>query len=244
MVGFMGVAADDLKCPQISELRMTDHGLSRCLAGHRGPFLCRSRQDDQAHGWRELPVAANLSESVLIPAGQAPAGIVSEGEQPLGPNPQDIHQVPHIHRGRPALAELLHRLVDAGNGVRCVLREPGDQFNSVIAGDSPGEAALLAHGGMGLPSHDGSLFVSGHSVEIELVTLDVLHHEARLVGAIGEQQSDAHRAERDQPRAFGLKCGQALFTHEPGADPHVKMQPVLDDLAFGNALEEQSRART
>jgi hypothetical protein len=27
--------------------------------------------------------------------------------------------------------------------------------------------------------------------------------------------------------------GQALFTHEPGADPHVKMQPILDDLAFG-----------
>ncbi len=35
--------------------------------------------------------------------------------------------------------------------------------------------------------------------------------------------------------------GQALFTHEPGADPRVKMQPILDDLAFGNALEEQSR---
>jgi hypothetical protein len=44
--------------------------------------------------------------------------------------------------------------------------------------------------------------------------------------------SHAYRAERDQSRAFGLKCGQALFTHEPGADPHVKMQPILDDLAF------------
>jgi len=39
------------------------------------------------------------------------------------------------------------------------------------------------------------------------------------------------RAERDQSCAFGLKCGQALFTHEPDADPHVKMQPFLDDLA-------------
>ena len=28
---------------------------------------------------------------------------------------------------------------------------------------------------------------SGHSVEIELVALDVLHHEARLVVAIGRQ---------------------------------------------------------
>ncbi|TWE15158.1 hypothetical protein FB465_0030 [Kitasatospora atroaurantiaca] len=53
-----------------------------------------------------------------------------------------------------------------------------------------------------------------------------------------------YRAERDQSCAFGLKCGQALFTHESGADPHVKMQPILDGLAFGNALEEQSRAHT
>jgi len=60
----------------------------------------------------------------------------------------------------------------------------------------------------------------------------------------GKQESHAYRAERDQSCAFGLKCGQALFTHEPGADPHVKMQPILDDLAFGNALEEQSRAHT
>ena len=52
----------------------------------------------------------------------------------------------------------------------------------------------------------------------------------------------SYRTERDQSCAFGLKCSQALFTHEPGADPHVKMQPILDDLAFGNALEEQSRA--
>ena len=86
--------------------------------------------------------------------------------------------------------------------------------------------------------------VRGHSVETELVALDVLHHEARLVVVIGRQQSHAYRAERDQPCAFGLKRGQALFTHEPGADPHVKMQPILDDLAFGNALEEQSRAHT
>ena len=84
--------------------------------------------------------------------------------------------------------------------------------------------------------------VRGHSVETELVALDVLHHEARLVAAIGKQESHAYRAERDQSCAFGLKCGQAVFTHEPGADPHVKMQPILDDLAFGNTLEEQSRA--
>jgi hypothetical protein len=84
----------------------------------------------------------------------------------------------------------------------------------------------------------------GHSGETELVALDVLHHEARLILVIGRQESQAYRAKRDQSCAFGLKGGQALFTHEPGADPHVKMQPILDDLAFGNALEEQSRAHT
>src|SRR2546430_2208892 len=86
--------------------------------------------------------------------------------------------------------------------------------------------------------------ISRVSVETELVALDVLHHQARLVDAIGEQQSHAYRAEREQSCAFGLERGQALFTHEPGADPHVEMQPILDDLAFGNALEEQSRAHT
>src|SRR4029453_10259385 len=83
-----------------------------------------------------------------------------------------------------------------------------------------------------------------HSVETELVALDVLHHEARLVVAIGRQEPHAYRAERDQSRALGLKYGQPRVTHQPGADPHVKMQPILDDLAFGNALEEQSRAHT
>ena len=53
-----------------------------------------------------------------------------------------------------------------------------------------------------------------------------------------------YRAERDQSCAFGLKRGQALFAHEPGADPHVKMHPILDDLAFGDALKEESRAHT
>ncbi|EKX62250.1 hypothetical protein STRIP9103_04776 [Streptomyces ipomoeae 91-03] len=53
-----------------------------------------------------------------------------------------------------------------------------------------------------------------------------------------------YRAERDQSCALGLKRGEALFTHESGADPHVKMQPILGGLPFGNALEEQSRAHT
>jgi hypothetical protein len=157
MVGFMGVAADDLKCSQVSELRMADRGFSWCLSGGPGPFSCRCRQDDQADGWRELRVVANFREGVLIPACNAPAGIVSEGEQPLGPNPQVIYQMPHIHRGRPAHADLLHRLVDAADGRRRDLGELSYQVNGVIARDSPGEAALLTHGAVRLPSHGGRL---------------------------------------------------------------------------------------
>ncbi len=82
------------------------------------------------------------------------------------------------------------------------------------------------------------------SVETELVALDVLHHQARLVVLIGSQESHTYRAERDQPCALGLEHGQALFAHEPRTDPYIEMNPILDDLAFGNALEEQSRAHT
>ena len=45
----------------------------------------------------------------------------------------------------------------------------------------------------------------------------------------------------EQPCALGLERGEALLTHEPGADPHVEVHPVLDDLALGDALEEQPR---
>lgn len=49
--------------------------------------------------------------------------------------------------------------------------------------------------------------VSTGSVEAELVALDVLHHEARLVVVIGGQQSHAYCAQGDQPCAFGLQGG-------------------------------------
>ena len=40
-----------------------------------------------------------------------------------------------------------------------------------------------------------------HSVKIELVALDILHHKAGLAVVIGRQQPHAYRAQRDQPRA-------------------------------------------
>lgn len=61
------------------------------------------------------------------------------------------------------------------------------------------------------------------SVETELVALNVLHHDAGLVLAVGTHRSHMYRAERDQPCAFGFKRGQALLTHEPDTGPHVKM---------------------
>ena len=83
---------------------------------------------------------------------------------------------------------------------------------------------------------------SAHSVQTELVALDVLHHEAGLVDAIGKQELHPYRATRDQPCALRLEYGQAFVTDESAADPDVEMQPVLDDLSFGDALEEQPRA--
>ena len=79
-------------------------------------------------------------------------------------------------------------------------------------------------------------------VETDLVAFDVLHHQTRLIDAIRTQKSHAYRAERDQSGAFRLQSGQALFTNEPASDPHVQMQPILDDLPLRNALEEQSGA--
>jgi hypothetical protein len=49
-------------------------------------------------------------------------------------------------------------------------------MNQVLGGISPVNVSAL----MTLP-------VRGHSVEVELVALDVLHHDARLVVVIGRQ---------------------------------------------------------
>ena len=56
-------------------------------------------------------------------------------------------------------------------------------------------------------------------------------------------QPHLRRAERDQALALGLERGLALRADETGAGAHVEVHPVLDDLALGHALEEQSRAR-
>jgi hypothetical protein len=58
------------------------------------------------------PYRRASARAFLIPASNAAARIVSEGEQPLGPDPQDIDQMPDIHRGGPAPADPLHRLLD------------------------------------------------------------------------------------------------------------------------------------
>src|SRR5690606_33980772 len=79
------------------------------------------------------------------------------------------------------------------------------------------------------------------SVEAELVALAVPHHHAGFVDLIGAQESHADRAEGGQPGALGLRGGESFLAHEPGAHPHVEVQPVLDDLALGHALAERAR---
>jgi hypothetical protein len=46
-------------------------------------------------------------------------------------------------------------------------------------------------------------------------------------------QPKAHTGSQvSQPCASASRVAYALFTHQPGADPYVKMQPILDGLAF------------
>src|SRR5690606_36739237 len=80
------------------------------------------------------------------------------------------------------------------------------------------------------------------SVEAELVALDVLHDDARLVLLVGEHDAHARRAERQEPVALRLERREALGTHEARAHPDVEVHAVLHDLALGDALEEQPRA--
>jgi len=142
------------------------------------------------------------------------------------------------------MAAAISEIMDAGWRV-VVVHGNGPQVGSLALQQESATlvpAQPLPGSSRGGPGRRGDL--RGHSVEVEFVALDVLHHDARLVVVIGRQKSHAYRAERDQSCAFGLERGQALFTDEPGADPDVKMHPVLDDLAFGDALEVQSRAHT
>ena len=78
-------------------------------------------------------------------------------------------------------------------------------------------------------------------VETEFVVSDVLRDDARLVDAIGRQETYPFRAERQQSCAFGLECGQAFVAYEPGPDADVEVHPILDDLAFRDVLEEECR---
>jgi hypothetical protein len=106
-----------------------------------------------------------------------------------------------------------------------------DQLRPALEADS--RSSQVTRAGRHVPSRNR------HSVETELVALDVQHRDARIIAVI--QRSHVYRPERDQPCALGLKYREALFTHESGGDPHVKMQPVLGGLPFGDALEVQSR---
>lgn len=63
----------------------------------------------------------------------------------------------------------------------------------------------------------------GRLVEAEFVALDVLHHEARFVFLIGEQQMQAPGAQRLQASRFSLKGRDALVASQPHPDSHVEV---------------------
>lgn len=102
-------------------------------------------------------------------------------------------------------------------------------------------AAIINIFGQNFPGTDIRPLVSS---ETELIALNVLHNEARLVIAIGWQEPYALCAEGDQTSTFTLQRSKAFLAHESGTDPYVEMQTVLEDLAFRDALEVQSSART
>ena len=54
----------------------------------------------------------------------------------------------------------------------------------------------------------------------------------------------AGRTEFDEPCALGLEYGESFRAHQPGTDPDVEMNPILDDLGLRNPLEEQPRPDT
>src|SRR5262249_46532596 len=79
----------------------------------------------------------------------------------------------------------------------------------------------------------GAAFAATQSRQNSLPSMSCITRHDSLSPSAGSSRT-AYRAERDQSCAFGLKCGHAFFTHEPGADAHVKMQPILDDLVSGS----------
>lgn len=49
---------------------------------------------------------------------------------------------------------------------------------------------------------------------------------------------------REESCALGLEGGQSIGAHESGPDPDVEVYSILDSLAFGHPLKEQTRADT
>ncbi len=58
-------------------------------------------------------------------------------------------------------------------------------------------------------------------VEAELVSLNVLHDQARLVVLVGWKQPDPHRAHAREPRRFCLKRSQPLVPDHACTDTNV-----------------------
>ena len=62
----------------------------------------------------------------------------------------------------------------------------------------------------------------------------IVRHALLLVGHLQLEPGGAYRLE---PVPLGVQPGEAFLTHESGAGAYVEVHPVLDDLALGDALE-------
>ena len=83
---------------------------------------------------------------------------------------------------------------------------------------------------------------SGPLVEAELVALWIVHRdEAGLHRrVVGLDPVGASRTERFQPVGLGLEGAHPFVTLEARRRAYVEVDPVLDGLALGHALEEDA----
>lgn len=197
-----------------------------CRAGAPAPVSMRRRQLERPGGVRVR--IEDLRDRT------APCCIRSVGSVCLGDVTDERHgpSIPDSSADVVAtLLELHHDRRDRLQRIRRHRRRSG-------AGEGTGQL----HGHRQEPLARRTAAPVPSSVDTELVALDVQHRDARIVAVI--QRLYVYRAKRDQPCALSLKCGETLFTHEPGADPHIKVHPVLGGLPLRDALEVQPRAHT
>jgi hypothetical protein len=78
---------------------------------------------------------------------------------------------------------------------------------------------------------DEDTFAATQSRQNSLPSMSCITMHDSLSSSAGSSRT--RTAPSATSRTHSASSAARRFTHEPGADPHVKMQPILDDLAFG-----------